>query len=700
MSKVIGIDLGTGGSSVAVVEGGEPVLIADSEGKFRTPSIAAFTKDDICLVGHEAKHQAALYPERTVCSVKREMGSAYRVNIDGKQFAPEDISARILLEMKRTAELYLGEKVTQAVITVPSCFDDCQRQATIDAGYIAGLEVLRIISETNASALAWCRKNEESGKLLVFHIGAGCFDVSVIDAGDGVFEVLSTDGNPRLGGDDFDLKIVDWLADQFRKDYGIDLRKDRIAARRLKEAAEQAKIDLGESSKAYIGLPSVAGSVTGPLNLYASLTRDRFDALTKDLVDSVAGCVKKALSESGCRPDQISRVILTGGSTGIPAIRNALREVLGNGLLIHSVQQGEGECAIGAAIQAGALNGEITDVILLDATSHSLGVETEGHIFTKLIDRNTTFPTCRSQVFSTASDGQTTVSIHVLQGEQQLASENRSLGRFELTGIAPAPRGVPQIEVTFRIDNNGIVNVSARDKATGREQAVTIKARASLSAAEIQRHAEEVSAYEARERIRRENEEVLHHADSLIIESEKVLRDSGSRLCEEDRSAVRTAIDAFRKVRERNQPDEIKTAMEGFTQKVYAIFAKLYQADQQQKEPVSKGPFDEGHVSAALMMLPVLDNLELAAQSAASGDGRGMKEGIEKILKQMQGIYEDLGFVVINRPGEKFNPYLEEAVMQGTVNDGKPGTVCRVLQKGYMRDGKVIRFSRVVVVPE
>ena len=575
MSKIIGIDLGTTNSCVAVMEGGQPTVIANAEGSRTTPSVVAFTKDGERLIGQVAKRQAVTNPDRTVISIKREMGTTYKVNIDGKQYTPQDISAMILTKMKETAESYLGEKVTQAVITVPAYFNDSQRQATKDAGRIAGLDVLRIINEPTAASLAYGLDKEENQKILVYDLGGGTFDVSILDIGDGVFEVLSTNGNTRLGGDDFDQRIIDYVAEQFKKENGIDLKQDRIAAQRLKEAAEKAKIELSGTTTANINLPFITADATGPKHLDITLTRAKFEELTSDLVDATIEPMRKALKDAGLSVDQINKVILVGGSTRIPAVQEAVKKVTGKEPF-KGVNPDE--CvAIGAAIQGGVLGGEVKDVLLLDVTPLSLGLETEGHIFTKLIDRNTTIPTSKSQVFSTAADGQTTVEINVLQGERQMAYDNKSLGRFQLTGIAPAPRGVPQIEVTFSIDNNGIVNVSAKDKATGHEQQITITASTNLTEEEINQRVKEAEQYAEQDKKRKEAVETLNRADSLIYEMEKTLRENGDKLSDEDKNTVQTEIDAFKKVREGNNAEEIKNAMDSFTQKVYAIFGKIYQ---------------------------------------------------------------------------------------------------------------------------
>ena len=601
MSKIIGIDLGTTNSCVSVMEGGQPVVIANAEGSRTTPSVVAFTKDGERLVGQVAKRQAVTNPDRTVISIKREMGTAYKVSIDGKQYTPQDISAMILTKMKETAESYLGEKVTEAVITVPAYFNDSQRQATKDAGRIAGLDVKRIINEPTAASLAYGLDKEENQKILVYDLGGGTFDVSILDIGDGVFEVLSTNGNTRLGGDDFDQRIIDYVAEQFKKENGIDLKQDKIAAQRLKEAAEKAKIELSGTTTANINLPFITADATGPKHLDVTLTRAKFDELTSDLVEATIEPMRKALKDAGLTVDQVNKVILVGGSTRIPAVQEAVKKITGKEPFKGINPD---ECvAIGAAIQGGVLAGDVKDVLLLDVTPLSLGLETEGHIFTRLIDRNTTIPTSKSQIFSTAADGQTTVEINVLQGERQMAYDNKSLGRFQLTGIAPAPRGVPQIEVTFSIDNNGIVNVSAKDKATGHEQQITITASTNLSEEEINQRVKEAEQYAEEDKKRKEEVETLNHADSLIYETEKTLRDNGDKLSDEDKSTVQSEIDAFKKVREGNNAAEIKNAMESFTQKVYQIFGKIYQQQAGEGNPMGGQPQagsmnDDGSVNA------------------------------------------------------------------------------------------------------
>lgn len=575
MSKIIGIDLGTTNSCVAVMEGGQPVVIPNAEGNRTTPSIVGFAKDGERLVGQIAKRQAVTNPARTVISIKREMGTNYKVDIDGKSYTPQDISAMVLAKMKETAEAYLGETVTQAVITVPAYFNDSQRQATKDAGRIAGLEVLRIINEPTAASLAYGLDKDGNQKILVYDLGGGTFDVSILDIGDGVFEVLSTNGNTRLGGDDFDDRLINYVADQFQRENGIDLRKDLTAAQRLKQECEKAKIELSGTTTVNINLPFITADATGPKHLDMTITRAKFDELTADLVQATITPMEKALKDAGLTYNDISKVILVGGSTRIPAVQAAVKKVTGKEPFKGINPD---ECvALGAAIQGGVLGGEVKDVLLLDVTPLSLGLETEGHIFTRLIDRNTTIPTSKSQVFSTAADGQTTVEINVLQGERQMAYDNKSLGRFMLDGIAPAPRGVPQIEVTFSIDANGIVNVSAKDKATGREQKITITASSNLSEEEINQRVKEAEMYAEQDKKRKEEVETLNHADAMVYEMEKQLRENGDKLSDEDKNTVQTEIDAFKKVREGGNAEEIKSAMEGFTQKVYAIFGKLYQ---------------------------------------------------------------------------------------------------------------------------
>ena len=573
MSKIIGIDLGTTNSCVSVIENGEPVVIPNAEGARTTPSIVAFTKEGERLVGQVAKRQAVTNPDRTVISIKRDMGTDRRIEIDGKQYTPQEISAMILAKLKTDAEAYLGEKVTEAVITVPAYFSDSQRQATKDAGRIAGLDVKRIVNEPTAASLAYGLDKEDAHTILVYDLGGGTFDVSILEVGDGVFEVKATNGNTHLGGDDFDQRIIDYLAAEFRKETGIDLKADRIALQRLKEAAEKAKIELSGVLSTNVNLPFITADATGPKHLDITLTRAKFDELTRDLVEATIEPMRNALRDAGMTASEVSRVILVGGSTRIPAVQEAVRKMTGKEPYRNINPD---ECvAIGAAIQGGILRGDVKDVLLLDVTPLSLGIETLGGVFTRLIERNTTIPTKKSQVFSTAADGQTSVEIHVLQGEREMAAGNKSLGRFQLTGIAPAPRGVPQIEVTFNIDSNGIVSVSAKDLGTGNEQNITITASTNLSEEEIKQRVREAEQYAAEDKKRKEEVETLNHADAIIFETEKQLRENGDKLSPEDKATLESEVAAFKKVRETNDAAQIKTALDSFTQKVYAIFAKM-----------------------------------------------------------------------------------------------------------------------------
>ncbi|MGI6691721.1 MAG: molecular chaperone DnaK [Christensenellales bacterium] len=592
MAKIIGIDLGTTNSCVAVMEGGEPVVIPNSEGSRTTPSVVAFTKEGERLVGQIAKRQAITNPDRTIASIKRRMGSNHKDTIDGKEYTPQDISAMVLQKLKADAEAYLGETILQAVITVPAYFSDSQRQATKDAGRIAGLDVLRIINEPTAASLAYGLDKETSHKILVYDLGGGTFDVSLLEIGDGVFEVLATNGDTMLGGDDFDNRIIDYVADIFQRENGIDLRKDRMANQRLKEAAEKAKIELSGVMSANINLPFITADANGPKHLDITLTRAKFNELTADLVERTIGPMQTALRDAGLTAQQIDKVILVGGSTRVPAVQEAVKNITGKEPFKGINPD---ECvAIGAAIQAGVLGGEVKDVLLLDVTPLSLGLETEGHIFTRLIERNTTIPTEKSQVFSTAADGQTTVEIHVLQGERPMAYDNKTLGRFQLTGIPAAPRGVPQIEVRFAIDKNGIVSVSAKDLGTGNTQNITITASTNLTEEEIQARVREAEQFAEEDKRRKEEVETLNRADSVIYDIEKQLTDNGDKLSEEDKATVRQELDAFKKVREGNNASEIQPAMDRMTQAVYAIFGKIYQ----QHDAAAGQPQDAGFDAA------------------------------------------------------------------------------------------------------
>ena len=596
MGKVIGIDLGTTNSCVAVMEGGEPVVIPNAEGNRTTPSVVAFSKTGERLVGQVAKRQAITNPERTVISIKRDMGTNRKVKIDDKEYTPQEISAMILQKLKADAEAYLGEKISQAVITVPAYFSDSQRQATKDAGRIAGLEVLRIINEPTAAALAYGLDKEHDQKIMVFDLGGGTFDVSILEIGDGVFEVLATNGNNRLGGDDFDQRIMDYLCDVFRKENGIDLRNDRMAMQRLKEAAEKAKIELSGVTTTNINLPFITADATGPKHLDMTLTRAKFEELTADLVEKTMGPTRQAMQDAGLTPEKIDKVLLVGGATRMPAVQEAVRKYL-NKEPFKGINPDE--CvAIGAAIQAGVLTGEVKDLLLLDVTPLSLGIETLGGVFTKLIERNTTIPTKKSQIFSTAADGQTSVEIHVLQGERDMAAYNKTLGRFHLTGIPPAPRGVPQIEVTFDIDANGIVHVSAKDLGTGNEQKVTITASTNLTEEEIQRAVKEAEKHAAEDRKKKEEVDMRNRADSMVYQSEKTLKDLGDKLSGEDKAKIEREINAVKDALKGTNTDAIKRATESLEKAFYDISAKIYQHN-----PGAQGGFNPdmgaGHGGAA-----------------------------------------------------------------------------------------------------
>lgn len=575
MGKIIGIDLGTTNSCVAVMEGGEPVVITNSEGARTTPSVVSFQANGERLVGQIAKRQAITNPEHTIISIKREMGTDHKTKIDDKTYSPQEISAMILQKIKADAEAYLGETVTQAVITVPAYFNDAERQATKDAGRIAGLEVLRIINEPTAASLAYgLDKTEQNEKIFVYDLGGGTFDVSILELGDGVFEVLSTNGDTHLGGDDFDQKIIDYIANDFKAQYGIDLRNDKSAVQRLKEAAEKAKIELSSSMQTNINLPFITADATGPKHIDMNLTRAKFNELTHDLVQRSIEPMKKALSDAGLSISQIDKVILVGGSTRIPAVQEAVKNFTGKE---PSKGVNPDECvAMGAAIQAGVLTGEVKDVLLLDVTPLTLGIETLGGVATPLIERNTTIPAKKSQVFSTAADGQTSVEIHVVQGERQMAADNKTLGRFTLSGIAPAPRGIPQIEVTFDIDANGIVKVSAMDKGTGKEANITITASTNLSDEEVDRAVKEAERFAEEDKKRKESIETKNNAYQLTYQTEKQLEELGDKISADDKAKITAKLDALKAVKDGEDLEAIKKATEELTQEFYAISSKMY----------------------------------------------------------------------------------------------------------------------------
>ena len=579
MSKIIGIDLGTTNSCVAVMEGGEPTVIANAEGARTTPSVVAFAKNGERLVGQVAKRQAVTNPERTIISIKRDMGTDRKIVIDGKTLTPPELSAMILQKLKADAESYLGETVTKAVITVPAYFSDSQRQATKDAGRIAGLEVERIINEPTAAALAYGLDKGDAHKILVYDLGGGTFDVSLMEVGDGVFEVLATGGDTHLGGDDFDNRLIDYIAAEFQKENGIDLKQDRMALQRLKEAAEKAKIELSGLMSVNVNLPFITADATGPKHLDVTISRAKFNELTADLVDRTIVPLTQALKDAGLTAKDIDKVILVGGSTRIPAVQEAVQRVTGK-----EPYKGinPDECvAIGAAIQGGVLGGDVKDVVLLDVTPLSLGIETLGGVFTKLIERNTTIPVKQTQVFSTAADGQTSVDVHVLQGEREFAADNKTLGRFQLSGIAPAPRGVPQIEVTFDIDANGIVHVSAKDKGTGKEQSISITASSNMSEDEIKKAVNEAEQFAAEDKKRKEAVEVNNQCDQLIYQSEKTLKELDSKLEAADKATIEEGLKKLRDVRATEDTEKIKAEMETFSQSTYAIFGKVYQQQSQ-----------------------------------------------------------------------------------------------------------------------
>ena len=593
MGKIIGIDLGTTNSCVAVMEGGKPVVIANAEGLRTTPSVVAFSKTGERLVGDPAKRQAVTNADKTISSIKRHMGTDYKVEIDGKKYTPQEISAMILQKLKSDAENYLGEKVTEAVITVPAYFNDAQRQATKDAGKIAGLEVLRIINEPTAAALAY-GVSDTGKKVMVYDLGGGTFDVSILDIDDGVFEVLSTNGDTHLGGDDFDQAIINYLLDEFKKTEGVDLSTDKMAMQRLKEAAEKSKIELSTTTTSNINLPFITADATGPKHMDITLTKAKFDELTADLVARTLTCIRNAMNDAGLNASQIDEVLLVGGSSRIPAVQEAVKKEMGK-------EPNKGinpdECvAVGAARQAGVLGGEETGVLLLDVTPLSLGIETMGGVFTKLIERNTTIPTNKSQIFSTAADGQTSVEVHVLQGEREMAQYNKTLGRFNLTGIAPAPRGVPQIEVTFDIDANGIVNVSAKDLGTGNEQKITITASSNLSDEDIDRAVKEAEKYAEEDKKRKEEVEIRNNAESLVYQCEKAVKDAGDKIDDNTKSMVETEVNKVKEALKGTDSAAIKAATDELQEKFYAVAQQMYQQANPQGDPNAQqgAPNDDG----------------------------------------------------------------------------------------------------------
>ena len=588
MAKTIGIDLGTTNSCVAVIEGGEPVVIANAEGARTTPSVVAFSKTGERMVGQVAKRQAITNPDRTISSIKREMGTDHKVTIDGKSYTPQEISAMILQKLKGDAEAYLGESVTSAVITVPAYFTDAQRQATKDAGKIAGLDVKRIINEPTAAALSYGIDKEDDQKIMVYDLGGGTFDVSIIEMGDGVQEVLATAGNNRLGGDDFDKRVMDWIINSFKVSDGIDLSGDKMAMQRIKEAAEKAKIELSGMTSASINLPFITADATGPKHLDLTLSRAKFNELTADLVEKTMGPVRQALSDSGLSIGEINKVLMVGGSSRIPAVQEAVKKLIGKEPFKGINPD---ECvAIGAALQAGVLGGEVQGLLLLDVTPLSLGVETMGGVMTKIIDRNTTIPTKKSQIFSTAADGQTQVEVNVLQGEREFARDNKQLGLFKLDGIAPAPRGIPQIEVTFDIDANGIVNVSAKDLGTGKEQHITISSSSNMSKEDIDKAVKDAEQYAAEDKKRREEVETKNNAENLCYQAEKLVNESGDKLEEADKTEVNNKVAALKTTMQNGTVEEIKSGMDELQKAIYAVSEKLYKASApQQGEQAAPG---------------------------------------------------------------------------------------------------------------
>ena len=597
MAKVIGIDLGTTNSCVAVIEGGEPVVIANAEGARTTPSVVAFSKTGERMVGQTAKRQAITNPDKTIASIKRHMGTDYKVNIDGKDYTPQEISAMTLQKLKADAEAYLGAPVTEAVITVPAYFTDSQRQATKDAGKIAGLEVKRIINEPTAAALAYGIDKEEDQKVMVYDLGGGTFDVSIIEMGDGVQEVLATAGNNRLGGDDFDQKIIDWLADEFKKEQGIDLRSDKMAMQRLKEAAEKAKIELSAVTTSQISLPFITADATGPKHLETTLTRAKFNEMTADLVEATMGPVRQALADSGLQPSQLNKILMVGGSSRIPAVQEAVKKYTGKEPFKGINPD---ECvAVGAAIQGGVLGGEVEGLLLLDVTPLSLGIETMGGVSTKIIERNTTIPTKKSQIFSTAADNQTSVEVHVLQGEREFARDNKTLGIFHLDGILPARRGVPQIEVTFDIDANGIVNVSAKDLGTNKEQSISITSSTNMSKEDIEKAVQDAEKFAEEDKKRKEAVDTRNAADQMVYQVEKILADEGDKIPEGDKADIQSKLDALKEALKGEDIEAIKSKQEELTQAFYKISEELYKQAQAAQGGANPGAGYDPNAGAA-----------------------------------------------------------------------------------------------------
>ena len=597
MAKVIGIDLGTTNSCVAVIEGGEPVVIANAEGARTTPSVVAFSKTGERMVGQVAKRQAITNPDRTIASIKRHMGTDYKVNIDGKDYTPQEISAMTLQKLKADAEAYLGAPVTEAVITVPAYFTDSQRQATKDAGKIAGLDVKRIINEPTAAALAYGIDKEEDQKVMVYDLGGGTFDVSIIEMGDGVQEVLATAGNNRLGGDDFDQKIIDWLADEFKKEQGVDLRNDKMAMQRLKEAAEKAKIELSGVTTSQISLPFITADATGPKHLETTLTRAKFNEMTADLVEATMGPVRQALADSGLQPSQLNKILMVGGSSRIPAVQEAVKKYTGKEPFKGINPD---ECvAVGAAIQGGVLGGEVEGLLLLDVTPLSLGIETMGGVSTKIIERNTTIPTKKSQIFSTAADNQTSVEVHVLQGEREFARDNKTLGIFHLDGILPARRGVPQIEVTFDIDANGIVNVSAKDLGTNKEQSISITSSTNMSKEDIEKAVQDAEKFAEEDKKRKEAVDTRNAADQMVYQVEKILADEGDKIPENDKTEIQGKLDALKEALKGEDIDLIKSKQEELTQAFYKISEELYKQAQAAQGGANPGAGYDPNAGAA-----------------------------------------------------------------------------------------------------